>query len=47
LGGNLSKLEDALSGFDLILGYSTLSKANWLFDFPRKKWAISKLLGGC
>lgn len=30
---------------DLILGYSTLSKANWLFDFPRKKWAISKRLG--
>jgi len=29
---------------DLILGYSTLSKANWLFDFPRKKWAITKLL---
>lgn len=29
---------------DLILGYSTLSKANWLFDFPRKRWAISKLL---
>lgn len=30
---------------DLILGYSTLSKANWLFDFPGKKWAISKRLG--
>lgn len=29
---------------DLILGYSTLSKANWWFDFPGKKWAISKLL---
>ncbi len=30
---------------DLVLGYSTLSKANWLFDFPRRKWAISKWLG--
>ena len=29
---------------DVILGYSTLSKANWLFDFPRKKWAILKLV---
>ena len=29
---------------DLILGYSTLSKANWLFDFPRKKWGILNLL---
>jgi hypothetical protein len=30
---------------DLILGYSTWSKANWLFDFPGKKWVISKWLG--
>jgi hypothetical protein len=29
---------------DLILGFSTLSQANWLFDFPRKRWAISKRL---
>lgn len=29
---------------DLILGYSTLSKANWLFNFPRKQWAVTKLL---
>jgi hypothetical protein len=29
---------------DLILGYSTLSKANWLFDFPGKRWAITKML---
>ena len=26
---------------DLILGYMTLRKANWLFDFPRKRWAIT------
>ena len=25
---------------DMILGYSTLSKANWFFDFPNKKWAV-------
>jgi hypothetical protein len=30
---------------DLILGYSTLRHANWLFDFPRKRWGISKRLG--
>ncbi|MBI5670955.1 MAG: clan AA aspartic protease [Chloroflexi bacterium] len=30
---------------DLILGYSTLSKANWLFDFPQQRWAITKWLG--
>lgn len=29
---------------DLILGYSTLSKANWVFDFPNKQWAILKML---
>jgi hypothetical protein len=29
---------------DLILGYMTLHKANWLFDFPRKRWAITKWL---
>jgi hypothetical protein len=30
---------------NLILGYSTMSKANWLFDFPNRKWAITKWLG--
>jgi hypothetical protein len=30
---------------DLILGYSTMRKANWLFDFPQRKWAISRWLG--
>jgi predicted aspartyl protease len=29
---------------DLILGYPTLSKANWIFDFPHRRWAISKRL---
>lgn len=29
---------------DFILGYSTLQKARWVFDFPAKRWAISKLM---
>ncbi|MBZ0289725.1 MAG: hypothetical protein K8I30_19030, partial [Anaerolineae bacterium] len=29
---------------NLILGYSTLRQANWIFDFPGKRWAISKRL---
>lgn len=31
---------------DLILGYSTLKKANWWFDFPRRRWAVTKMLEG-
>lgn len=27
---------------DFILGHSTLSKAKWVFDFPRKKWGFLK-----
>ena len=26
----------------MILGYTTLQYANWLFDFPTKQWAITK-----
>jgi len=29
---------------DMILGYSTLSKANWLFDFPNRKWAVLNII---
>lgn len=29
---------------DLILGYSTMRHANWWFDFPGRRWAITKLL---
>lgn len=25
---------------DMILGYTTLRQANWVFDFPRHQWAI-------
>jgi hypothetical protein len=28
----------------MILGYSTLYKANWLFDFPERKWGILNML---
>jgi len=26
---------------DLILGYTTLSQANWVFDFPRRRWDVT------
>lgn len=29
---------------DMILGYTTLHMANWLFDFPNRRWAVSRLL---
>jgi hypothetical protein len=29
---------------DFILGYNVQKRANWAFDFPRKKWAITKML---
>lgn len=29
---------------DFVLGFSTLKKANWLFNFPKKKWAIINML---
>jgi hypothetical protein len=28
----------------MILGYTTLSKANWVFDFPNKRWCIAKMI---
>ncbi len=30
---------------DVILGAPTLSQANWLFDFPARRWAAPMLLG--
>lgn len=29
---------------DFILGYPILRKANWFFDFPQRKWGISKII---
>jgi hypothetical protein len=30
---------------DLVVGYNLYSKAHWLFDFPRRRWRITKMLG--
>lgn len=44
-GVDLSQANATLeTPMDLILGYNTWSKAHWWFDFPRKKWAITKFL---
>ena len=44
-GVDLSQVNSTIeTPMDLILGYSTLSKANWLFDFPNRRWAITKVL---
>jgi len=26
---------------DLILGYPTIRQADWLFDFPAARWAVT------
>ena len=45
VGIDLSRVNETLEvPMDLLLGYSTLSQANWLFDFPAKRWAVTKLL---
>ncbi|MCC6804670.1 MAG: aspartyl protease family protein [Anaerolineae bacterium] len=45
-GVDLSPVNGSLEiPMDLILGYSTIYKANWLFDFPRRRWAITKQPG--
>ena len=36
-----SKIEYPMT---MILGYSTLYHANWLFDFPQRKWVILEML---
>lgn len=42
-GVDLSQVNSTIDvPMDLILGYTTLRQANWLFDFPGKRWAISK-----
>lgn len=44
-GVDMSPISDRADiPMDLVLGYSTLSKANWVFDFPRRKWAVAKFL---
>ena len=45
-GVDLSRANTTINvPMNLILGYSTFSKAHWLFDFAGKKWGITKLLG--
>ncbi len=29
---------------EFILGFNVLNKANWIFDFPNRRWKISKML---
>ncbi len=44
-GVDLSHLNSTIDiPMDVVLGYNTLNKANWLFDFPNKKWAILKIM---
>ena len=44
-GVDLSHLNSTIDiPMDAVLGYNTLNKANWLFDFPNKKWAILKIM---
>lgn len=46
-GVDLSRVNATIDApMDLILGYSTLRRANWLFDFPRQRWAVTKVLNG-
>jgi len=46
-GVNLSRINDTVDmPMDLILGYSTLTQANWWFDFPGRRWKITKLFDG-
>jgi hypothetical protein len=44
-GVNLSHIKSVSNiSMDFILGFSTLRHADWLFDFPQKKWAILKMI---
>lgn len=45
VGIDLSFVNSTISHpMTMILGYSTLRLANWLFDFPRRKWRILEML---
>jgi hypothetical protein len=35
-----SKIEHPMT---MILGYSTLYRADWVFDFPGRKWGILEM----
>ncbi|MBG0738218.1 hypothetical protein IV500_02050 [Paeniglutamicibacter antarcticus] len=40
---DLSNANESLeTRMDMILGYTTLRQANWLMDFPAKRWAVTR-----
>lgn len=40
---NLSHVNSTLARpMDLILGYTTLRQADWLFDFPARRWVLTR-----
>ena len=44
-GVDLSGVNAAIeTPMDIIIGYNLMRAANWLMDFPRRRWAISKRL---
>jgi hypothetical protein len=44
-GVDLSRVNATIAvPMDLVLGYTTLRHANWWFDFPRRRWAVTRLL---
>ncbi len=46
-GVDLSPLKASTdTPMELILGYSTLSQADWFFDFPRRRWGITRINAG-
>ena len=45
-GVDLSQVNASIEiPMDLILGYNVLHRANWMFDFPNKRWGITAWLG--
>ncbi|HEY7034541.1 MAG TPA: retropepsin-like aspartic protease [Thermomicrobiales bacterium] len=43
-GVDLSRVNATIDlSMDMVLGYSTLSRADWWFDFPGRRWAVTKL----
>ncbi|SMB97655.1 retropepsin-like aspartic protease [Deinococcus hopiensis] len=42
LSGVNARLERPMN---LILGYNTLSRADWMFDFPQRRWGASPVAG--
>ncbi|NOK61230.1 MAG: hypothetical protein GFH27_549307n212 [Chloroflexi bacterium AL-W] len=45
VGIDFSRMNASLEKpMNLLLGYTTRKKANWLFDFPNKVWAITKVV---